>query len=140
MKFNKLSEKHYLQYKNLINSNITEKFFTNFINNVLNDNHIIMVLEDEEDKIIGTGTILIEEKLTYGGCKMGHIENILINENYRKRGYGEHIVKKLLELCKHKKCYRVDLNCSSELENFYKKNGFNKKHICMNVYFKENFV
>lgn len=138
MKYNYLSKNHYLQYKNLINSNITEGFFTNFINNVLNDNHIIMVLEDEED-IIGTGTILIEEKLTYGGCKMGHIENILINENYRKRGYGEQIVSKLLEICNSKKCYRVDLNCSSELENFYKKNGFDKKHICMNVYFKENF-
>ena len=71
---------------------------------------------------------------------MGHIENILINENYRKRGYGEQIVRKLLELCKSKKCYRVDLNCNSELENFYKKNGFEKKHICMNVYFKENFA
>lgn len=140
MQYNYLSKKHYLQYKNLINSNITEEFFTNFINNVLNDNHIIMVLEDEEDKIIGTGTILIEEKLTYGGCKMGHIENILINENYRKRGYGKQIVSKLLEICNSKKCYRVDLNCSSELENFYKKNGFDKKNICMNVYFKENFV
>ncbi len=71
---------------------------------------------------------------------MGHIENILIDEKYRGNRYGEKIVNKLLEICREKKCYRVDLNCSSELENFYKKNGFNKKHICMNVYFKENFV
>tara|TARA_B100001057_G_C22609135_1_gene855858 strand:+ start:191 stop:292 length:102 start_codon:yes stop_codon:yes gene_type:complete len=27
------------------------------------------------EKIIGTGTILIEEKLTYGGSKLGYIEN-----------------------------------------------------------------
>lgn len=140
MKFNNLSENHYLQYKNLINSNITEDFFNNFINNILNDKHIIIVLEDENEKLIGTGTVLIEEKLTYGGCKMGHIENILIHENYRKKGYGEQIVNKLLDLCNNKQCYRVDINCTSELENFYKKNGFNKKYICMNVYFKENFI
>ena len=63
MKYNYLSKNHYLKYKKLINSNVTEDFFINFINNVLNDNHIIMVLEDEEN-IIGTGTILIEKKLT----------------------------------------------------------------------------
>lgn len=139
MKYNNLSAEHYLQYTNLINSNITKEYFNNFITNVLNDNHIIIILEDENENIIGTGTILIEEKLTYGGCKMGHIENILIDEKYRGKGYGEKIVNKLLEICREKKCYRVDLNCSSELENFYKKNSFEKKYLCMNIYFKENF-
>ena len=27
-------------------------------------------------------------------------------------------------IAKEKKCYRVDLNCNNELENFYNKNGF----------------
>lgn len=139
MEYNNLSEKHYTQYKELIKSTINKEYFDIFINTVLNDNHIIMVLEDENEKLIGTGTILIEEKLTYGGCRMGHIENILIDEKYRRNGYGEQLVNKLLEISKGKKCYRVDLNCNSELEEFYKKNGFGKKHICMNIYFKENF-
>lgn len=140
MEYNNLSEKHYLQYKELINSNINKEYFDHFILTILNDNHIIMVMEDENKKLIGTGSVLIEEKLTYGGCRMGHIENILIDEKYRGNGYGEQIVNKLLEICKDKKCYRVDLNCNSELEKFYEKNGFKKKHICMNIYFKENFV
>jgi len=140
MKYNNLSRKHYLQYKTLIDSNITEEFFCDFIDNVLNKDHIIIILEDDDENMVGSGTLFIEKKLTYGGCNMGHIENILIDDKYRGNGYGEKIVNKLLEICREKKCYRVDLNCSSELENFYKKNGFNKKHICMNVYFKENFV
>ena len=89
--------------------------------------------------IIGSGTLSIEPKLTYGGCKMGHIENILVHPHNRKNGYGEQLVHKLLEYAKENGCYRVDLNCTSELEHFYEKNGFKQKHICMNVYFKENF-
>lgn len=68
MEYNNLSEKHYTQYKELINSTINKEYFDNFINTILNDNHIIMVMEDEKEKLIGTGTILIEEKLTYGGA------------------------------------------------------------------------
>lgn len=139
MKYINLSKKHYTQYKNLIDSNITEEYFTNFIENVLNKNHKIIVIEDSDNNLIGTGTILIEKKLTNDGCKMGHIENILIDEKYRGNGYGELLVNYLLGIGKENKCYRVDLNCTSELEHFYQKNGFEKKHLCMNIYFKENF-
>ena len=140
MKYNSLSRKHYQQYKTLVDSNITEDFFCDFIDNVLNDDHVIIILEDDDENMVGSGTLFIEKKLTYGGCNMGHIENILIDEKYRGNGYGEKIVNKLLEMCKEQKCYRVDLNCSYELEHFYQKNGFDKKYICMNIYFKENFV
>lgn len=140
MKYNNLSKKHYQQYKTLIDSNITEDFFCDFIDNILNNNHQIIIIENYEKNIIGCGTILIEEKLTHGGCKMGHIENVLIDEKYRGNGYGELLVNYLLEICKENKCYRVDLNCNSELEEFYQKNNFEKKHLCMNIYFKENFV
>lgn len=140
MKYNNLSTKHYEKYKNLINSNITKEYFNNYINNVLNENHLILILEDDMENIIGSGTIFIENKLTHGGCKMGHIENVIIYDKYRGNGYGEKIVNKLLTICREKKCYRVDLNCNYELENFYKKNGFEQKHLCMNIYFKENFT
>ena len=128
----------YEEYIKLLNTNITRDYFINFINSVLNENHIILVLENNKH-IIGVGTLFIEKKLTYGGCNMGHIENILIDEDYRGNGHGKILVNKLLEYAKNATCYRVDLNCNEELEDFYKKNNFNKKHICMNIYFKDNF-
>lgn len=78
--------------------------------------------------------------MTYGGCKMGHIENIIVDGAFRHNGYGEKIVNELLSIAKEKRCYRVDLNCTEELKSFYQKNNFEKKHICMNVYFRENFL
>lgn len=142
--FSQLQEKHYEKYIKLINSNITFEYFSKFIQNTLNKNHIILLCEyecdcEKEQNIIGTGTILIEEKLTYGGCKMGHIENIFIHQNYRKKGYGELLVNELIKIAKNNKCYRIDLNCTEELKHFYQKNNFKEKHICMNIYITENF-
>ena len=73
----KIEFSDFLNYKTHINSNISKEFFENFVNNILNENHHILVLE-YDNIIVGRGTLLIEEKMTYGGCKMGHIENILI--------------------------------------------------------------
>ena len=134
-----LKQEDYKRYKKLINSNITQDYFNHFIINILNKNHIIIVLEDIAGNLIGTGTLLIEKKLTYGGCKMGHIENVLISTYSRGKGHGEQMVKYLLNLAKTKSCYRVDLNCHTELEKFYKKNNFTKNNISMHLYFKENF-
>ena len=128
----------YEQYCKLINTNITRKMFDNFIDNILGCNHAIIV-QEYEGKLVAVGTLLVEEKMTYGGCKMGHIENIFVDPNYRRMGFGEKIVNKLLTSAEKKKCYRVDLNCNSELEGFYKKMNLKQKHICMNIYFKENF-
>jgi glucosamine-phosphate N-acetyltransferase len=129
----------YKRYIKLAESDIPENYFNTFLTDVLNNNHIIIVMEDPLQNLIGTGTLLIEEKLTHGGCKMGHIENILVHQEYRGNGHGEILVNYLLDIAKTNGCYRVDLNCHSELENFYKKNNFNKDNISMNIYFKNNF-
>ena len=134
-----LKNTDYERYIKLIDSNISENHFNTFITDVLNTNHIIIVMEDSLQNIIGTGTLLIEEKLTYGGCKMGHIENILIHEEHRGMGHGEALVEHLLDIAKTTGCYRIDLNCHTELENFYRKNNFSKDNISMNVYIQANF-
>ena len=134
-----LKKTDYERYRSLIGSDISQQYFDNFITHVLNHNHQIIVIQDSSDNLIGTGTLLIEQKLTYGGCKMGHIENILIQEDVRGKGYGERIVKNLLEVARTEGCYRVDLNCHPELENFYRKNGFDRGSVSMNVYFRDNF-
>ena len=72
------------------------------------------------------------------GVKWTH-RKCICRSQLRKRGIGEKIVNELLARSKRKKCYRVDLNCKAELEKFYKKMDFKEKHICMNIYFKENF-
>ena len=42
-----LSKEDYSNYKTLINSNISEEYFNNFIDNILNENHLIIVLKKD---------------------------------------------------------------------------------------------
>jgi GNAT superfamily N-acetyltransferase len=143
MKFRKLEIQDYYHYKTLICSNISESYFKNFINNTLNKNHIIIVIVNNEDTsnnhIIGSGTLLIEEKLTYGGCKMAHIENIFIDEKYRGFGYGIQLINKLIEVADTNKCYRVELNCDENLIKFYAKTQFKKYQTAMSLILPHNF-
>lgn len=138
MMFRKIQLNDYLQYCKLINSTISQEKYNNFLQNILNDKHIILVVE-KDNNLIGTGTLLIEEKMTYGGCKMGHIENVLVDENYRGYNIGINLVNELLDISKSGGCYRTELNCSEELIKFYEKNNLYKHQVSMSIFFKENF-
>jgi len=133
----KLSD--FYNYKHHINSNISKEYFENFVNNILSNNHHIVVIE-YDNKIVGSGTLLIEEKMTYGGCKMGHIENILIDEDMRGKKLGTLLVNELVKIANQKKCYRIDLACEKKIINFYRNIGFNDKLVCMTLLNKENFT
>jgi len=133
-----IAKSDYVGYTTLINSSISLDSYVNFIENVLSrDHHIYNVMDN--DSVIGTGTLIIENKMTYGGCQMGHVENIMVSEVHRNTGVGQLIVEKLIEVAESGGCYRIDLNCNAELEPFYNRCGFNKKHMCMNIYIKDNF-
>ncbi len=127
----------YNAYISLLGTGISNRSYDCFLDTVLNDTHVILVME-ADNSIVGTGTLFIEEKMTYGGCKMGHIENVLVKGEYRSRGYGEALVGRLVSLAKEGGCYRVDLNCKANLEHFYGKNGFIRRGLHMSTYIKEN--
>ena len=129
----------YNQYKQHINSNFTFEYFENFLKNLLNENHVILIVK-KNNNIIASGTLLIEEKLTYNGCKLGHIENIFVNECERGKKIGSLIIKKLVEIANYNKCYRVDLCCDDSLVKFYEKLNFIiKKQNTMSLLLPNNF-
>ena len=126
------------EYTKLTNSSISHDDYIEFLDNVLSKDHRIYA-GVANGAVIGTGSLLIERKLTHGGCKMGHIENIIISEKHRNKGMGQKMLEHLIQVSTSAGCYRVDLNCNSELEHFYNTCGFEKKHVCMNIYIQNNF-
>ena len=128
----------YYSFTTLININISIDIFKLFINNLNLNRHIIVIYE-KDNEIVGTGSLLIEPKLTYNISYLGHIENIFVKENYRNKGIGKEIVNFLINYAKEKLCYRIDLACEDKLINYYKSLGFDKKINCMTMLNKENF-
>jgi glucosamine-phosphate N-acetyltransferase len=102
-----------------------------------NKNHHILVLEDtESQKIIGTGTVFIEQKFIRGGQCVGHIEDIVVDNSFRGQGFGKLLIETLIQICKDNNCYKVLLDCSPENTEFYKKVGLSdSKSVNMMLYF-----
>ena len=86
----------------------------------------------DEIKLIGAGTIIIEPKIIHGGKSVGHIEDVIVHPHYRNQGIAQTILNKLVEYSK-KECYKVILNCNPNMEPFYNKSGFEKKCIQMTL-------
>ena len=80
-------------------------------------------------QIVGSGTIIFEPKLIRGGSYIGHIEDIVVDEQYRCKGIATRIIENLIEFAKEKKCYKVILDCQNE------KSGFDNHGIQMTKYF-----
>ena len=94
---------------------------------------IIYVIEDlVSKKIIATGKLIVEQKSH--GSKMGIIQDVVTDSNYRGSGHGKKLILKLLEIAKNNKCYKVVLNCNPENIDFYQKCGFKTKGVEMTYY------
>jgi glucosamine-phosphate N-acetyltransferase len=112
---------------------ITFEKFENFINK-LNKNHKIIVIEFK-NKIVATGTVLIENKIIHGLRKVAHIEDIVVDKESRGMGLGKKIISFLIDIAEKENCYKVILNCRKENINFYEKCGLKNHAIQMVKYF-----
>jgi len=91
-----------------------------------------MVIEDtDQSRIIGTITVLIEQKLIHNFGLVCHIEDVVVDAQYRKQGLGETLIKEAIQIADTHKCYKTILDCSESNIEFYTKCGFLKKEICM---------
>src|SRR5574338_1038677 len=82
-------------------------------NRILGDqNYIIIVAEDQDNHtIIGTATLLIEQKFIHNGGKVGHIEDVATRAGYEGIGVGKKIIQRLIEISRDLQCYKIILDC-----------------------------
>ena len=88
-----------------------------------NPNHIIHVAVDN-NKIVGSTTLLIEQKFIHDGGLVGHIEDVVVRKDYEGKGIGIKLVTSMLERAKEKNCYKTILDCKDDVKQFYERIGF----------------
>ena len=93
---------------------------------ILDKNHTIHVAE-LDGKIIGSTTLLIEQKFIHEGGCVGHIEDVVVRKEFEGQGIGMKLVMSLLDIAKQRKCYKTILNCEDNLKPFYERIGFKQK-------------
>ena len=91
-----------------------------------NPNHIIHVAIDNK-KIVGSTTLLIEQKFIHDGGLVGHIEDVVVRKYYEGKGIGIKLVTSMLERAKEKNCYKTILDCKDDVKQFYERIGFKRE-------------
>jgi len=88
-----------------------------------NPDHVIFVAI-QDGKVIGSTTLLIEQKFIHDGGKVGHIEDVVVSKQFQSSGTGAKIIKTVLEYAKSQGCYKTILDCDDSVKRFYEKLGF----------------
>lgn len=90
--------------------------------------------------IIASGTIIIEPKIIRGGKSVGHIEDIIVKNQYRNNKIATYILDLLKNIAREKDCYKVILDCNEEVKKVYNSSGFDVKGIQMGIYFTSSDI
>ena len=101
------------------------------------DAHIFVAMKGEgnSSEIIGTTTVLIEQKFIRGGAKVAHIEDVSTKKEFEGHGVAKAVMTEAMEYAKERGCYKVILDCSTETVGFYEKIGFkrNENHMRLDL-------
>ena len=84
-----------------------------------------------ENKVVGMASIFIEQKLLRFGGKVGHIEDVVVDSDFRGKGIGKKLLEHCISVAKENNCYKVILDCDIDNSNFYNKCGFLEYGVCM---------
>ena len=97
----------------------------------LNGSSKTYVYLNKDNTIIGSATVFIEAKFLHCGSRVGHIEDVVVDETCRTKGVGTSLIDVCLEYSKVQGCYKVILDCAEHNIPFYAKCGFIPDGYCL---------
>lgn len=108
--------------------------FIEFVNSLDERNKVFVIEQFETNKIVGSITIFIENKIIHNMGKVCHIEDVVIDKTTRGLGLGKIIIDFAVKYSIQKGCYKTILDCSNHNIVFYLKCGFENKGTQMALY------
>ena len=89
------------------------------------------------ERIVGCGSLLVEEKFVHGCSRVGHIEDVVVDPSLRGHSLGKRIIDELVRIAREANCYKVILDCSEFNVGFYERCGLERKGVQMALYFED---
>ncbi|WP_379133667.1 GNAT family N-acetyltransferase [Paenibacillus sp. sgz500958] len=96
---------------------------------ILDDPCMEILALEQDGQIVSTCVLHILKNLTRNARPYALIENVVTHKDYRRRGLGQLVLQKAVEIAKAHQCYKIMLLTSSPLESvhrFYEQAGFKK--------------
>jgi predicted GNAT family N-acyltransferase len=130
---------YYKGYLDLINvftrypESKTYDEFCKVLDKITNQNSHIFVIE-QDNKIISSIKCMVEQKIHNNFKCVLHIEDLVTDVNYRKKGLASILLKHIINLANIFNCYKIVLCSNPENEEFYLKQHFIKKGTEFSLY------
>jgi len=99
----------------------------------LADENAYACVAASEGRVIGFGSVFLQRRIR-GGCS-AVIEDVVVDEDFRRQGVGARIIKELLEYAKSKKCFKATLVAGDRNRHFYESLGFHEDNRAMRLFF-----
>ena len=128
MKIRRLINRDIDQVINLLVSSFSSRYNNPPIIGTLSNPKSIFIVVEINNIIVGVASLYIIEKLTR---KMGLIEDVAVDSNYRGKGIGIKLIQNLTSKAKNMGCDKIVLNSSKDNISFYEKSGFKVNEIQM---------
>ena len=130
----KLRCKDYEKYISLLSQltnvgNVTKEMFINRLREIEQNEYLYLyvIYDEAKNELIASGTVYIEPKFIHECSKIGHIEDIVVNSNYRNKKYGNAIINLLVKIAHIVGCYKITLSCKKKNIVFYEKCNFTQE-------------
>lgn len=92
-----------------------------------------IVASTRGDRVVGTASYFMEPKFIYGAGRVGHIEEVVVDQEFRGKGVGKALVKACVDELRRLRCYKIILNSSDENAPFYEGLGFRRAANTMRI-------
>ena len=99
-------------------------------NQILHDENHHIIVAEENGRIVASCVCVIIPNLTHGQRPYAFVENVITDEQHRKRGFATQCLNYARELAKKENCYKLMLLTGSKQEStlhFYEQAGYNRK-------------
>ena len=114
-----------------VNITMTDLEFRNIYDKININSKIFIVVID--DVIVGSATVLFEQKFINNNALYAHIEDVVILPKARGNGVCKNLINYIVEICKDYGVKKIVLNCDERLEQLYGKCNFTKNGTSMNI-------
>jgi ribosomal protein S18 acetylase RimI-like enzyme len=81
------------------------------------------------ERIIGFGSLTVKNNLWQEGY-LGHVDELVVDGEYRDRGIGTQLLEYIVDLAKQKGCRRIELDSAfhrQKAHEFYERHGFENR-------------
>ncbi|KAJ1529312.1 hypothetical protein ONE63_006105 [Megalurothrips usitatus] len=87
--------------------------------------YYVTVIEDTTNgQVIGSSTLVIEQKFIHGCAVRGRLEDVVVNNTYRGKQLGKLIIMTVTLLAEELNCYKMTLDCKDNLIPLYSSLGY----------------